>query len=301
MAGQNRSVSTVPIRESAVMRAHKLQRFGHAYGIKFERIAVIGPVSPDSYTSGSCKAWTSTLQLKIAGVQIARIDVGHSMRWRERAIREVRDELDRFLNYPMVQDIKLGQYGTYDGKKCRFEWEGNLSDLGIEPASAGFQHEMAETYATSGKVNIQSRLSLDGQHPAVDVTFARTSALAFRGFKIGYSQVQLSSLSTALSEAIRKGLQWDRKKVIITQIWQAGGFTHLVAGGAQAKVEIEATAKGSVPTFNFADPSLDLNVVAERSMSYCAVGQSQVEPYFNVHRLREIDVGVWQLYKYGLR
>lgn len=223
------------------------------------------------------------------------------MRWRERAIREVRDELDRFLNYPMIRDIALGDYGTYDGKKCRFEWEGNVSDLGLKTESSGFQHEMSETYATSGKVSVQSLLSFDGQHPAVDVSFSRTSALAFRGCKIGYSQLQLDALSKSFTAAIRGGLWWDSKKVIITQVWQASGFTHLVAGGNNAKVQIEATAPKSVPTFNFADPEAGLNVVAERSMSYCAVGQTEVKPYFSIHRLREYAPGDWMLYRYGLR
>jgi len=122
------------------------------------------------------------------------------MRWRERAIREVRDELDRFLNYPVNQRISLGDYGTYDGKRCRFEWLGNLSDFGITAHSAGSQQEILETYATAGVVDIQGQLGLEGAHARMSITFRRASALAFRGFQLGLDQVQLVNLSKALND-----------------------------------------------------------------------------------------------------
>lgn len=223
-------------------------------------------------------------------------------RWRERAIREVRNELDRFLNFPLSQSVVLGDYGTYDGKASRFQWEGNIKQLGLEFEENGFQHEIAETYATSGAVTIQGRLSLLSNRPSVDVGFSRTSALAFRGFKIGFSQVQLAGLSKAFGSAIRDGLKWDRKKVVVTQVWEASGFTQLVAGGRKANVQIEASipeAASAGGIFNFADPGLLLDITAQRSMSYCAVGLTDVKPYFMVHKLRETEPGLWGLYRYG--
>ena len=222
-------------------------------------------------------------------------------RWRERAIREVRDELDRFLNFPINQQITLGDFGTYDNRFCRFTWEGNISALGVECESNGFQHEIAETYATSGKVKIQGRLSIGSVYPSIDVSFSRASALAFKAFKIGFDQVQLKALERSFNKAIRGGLQWERSKVIVTSIWQADGFTHLVAGGSKSGVQIEATMGGTAASFNFADPSLGLNVCLERQMSYCAVGQNHVKPYFAIHKLREHAPGDWALYRYGLR
>jgi hypothetical protein len=220
-------------------------------------------------------------------------------RWRERAMREVRDELDRFLNFPLNQAIRLGDYGTYDGKRCRFRWEGNLSQFGIDCQSSGFQHEIAETYATAGAVQIQGRLGLDDGPPFVDVTFRRARALAFRGARIGFDQAQLKALTADLVRAIQGGLAWDRKKVIVTSLWQAGGFTSLVSGGSRAGVQIEASAAGATTDFNFADPALGLNVTLQKDMSYCAVGEAGVRPYFAVHKLREQTPGNWSLYRYG--
>lgn len=220
-------------------------------------------------------------------------------RWRIRAIREVRDELDRFLNFPVNQNISLGDYGTYDGKHCRFEWHGNLKDVGIKLHSAGQQQEIAETYATAGAVDIQGHLALNGYNPRVTINFRKTSALAFRGYKIGFDQVQLVNLTKQLSEAIRGGLRWERDWVIITQLWKADGFTQLVSGGSKAGVEIEATSGATSPIFNYADPSLGLSVLAQNSMSYCAVGESNLQPYFCIHKLREHQPGIWSLYKYA--
>lgn len=220
-------------------------------------------------------------------------------RWRERAIREVRDELDRFLNYPINQKISLGDYGTYDGKRCRFEWLGNLSDLGVTPHSAGSQQEILETYATAGVVSIQGQLGLESSSPRTTISFRRASALAFRGYELGFDQVQLVSLNKALNEAIKSGLQWDRDWIIITQLWEAEGFTHLVSGSKTSIVQIEATAPTATPLFNFADPALGLNVLTQNAMSYCAVGQANLQPYFGVHKLRQITPDQWSLYKYS--
>ena len=251
----------------------------------------------DMQTSHTSFEWHCT---KFRRVASGMVKGEHTMaRWRERAIREVRDELDRYLNFPINQDISLGQYGTYDGKHCRFEWCGNISDFGIEVKSGGFQHEIAETYATAGAVNIQGNLGIPGANPRVSINFRRNSALAFRGFGIGFDQVQMVKLSKLLSEAIEKGLEWNRSWVIVTQLWRADGFTHLVSGGWRSGVEIEATSPSAPTLFNYADPGLGLNVVTEHSMSYCAVGAEGTLPYFCIHKLRESSAGIWSLYKYG--
>jgi hypothetical protein len=222
------------------------------------------------------------------------------MRWRERAIREVRDQMDRFLNFPINQKISLGDYGTYDGKRCRFEWLSNLSDLGIQAESAGFQHEISESYATAGVVDIQGQLNITGGNPCVDINFRKASAIAFRGFNIGFDQLQLMHLGKSLNDEIKSGLEWNRDWVIVTQLWKSDGFTHLVSGGKKSSVQIEASSPSVPDLFNYADPSLGLNVSTQQSMSYCAVGVSDVRPYFAIHKLREFQPGQWSLYRYGL-
>lgn len=221
-------------------------------------------------------------------------------RWRERAIREVRDELDRYLNFPLNQQLTLGDYGTYNGKRCRFEWLGNVSEFGIEPLSVGFQHEIAESYATAGAVSVQGNLDVGGGNPTIDVMFSKASALAFRGFKIGFDQIQLIKLGKELSDKLRAGMSWNHDCVIITQLWKASGFTHLVSGGADSGVKIQATLPVTESLFNFADPSLGLNVLSQKSMSYCAIAANETLPYFGIHKLRRSWSGDWSLYKYGL-
>lgn len=220
-------------------------------------------------------------------------------RWRKRAMREVRDQLDRYLNFPINQEISIGDFGTYHGWDCRFEWQGNLADHGIAVQLHGLQHEIAETYATAGAVDIQGQLGLGSGNPQVSVSFRRNTALAFRGNRIGFDKAQLLALSRDLNEAIRGGLQWNRDWVIITQLWRADGFTHLVSGAASAQVQIEATAPGAPSLFNFADATLGLNVVNQSAMSYCAVGATNILPYFGIHKLRQLKADEWALYRYG--
>jgi hypothetical protein len=224
-----------------------------------------------------------------------------TVKWRERAFREVRDELDRFLNYPVNEKIELGDFGVYDGRRCRFDWEGNLKGLGIPVASAGVQNEIVEVYATAGAVKVQEKLHFSGFNPSASITFDRKTALAFRAHKIGLDKVQLSALETSLSTAVNKGLAWNTDRVIITQLWQADGFTQLVSGSSKAGIEIEATLPGVGTGFNYADPSVGLKVVNHQWMSYHAVGIASVRPYFTIHKLRQDMAGNWKLFKYGLR
>ncbi len=222
------------------------------------------------------------------------------MRWREQAFREVRNQLDRFLNFPVTNPIELGSYGIYNGKRCRFEWRGNLTEFGIPVPSVGFQTEMQETYATSNSVLVQSRLSLEDNLPTADISFNRTSALLFRAHDIGYDMAQLNALSQALTKAISNGMAWDSSFVIVTKVWISRGFTQLVAGGSKAAVEIKATAPNIQTDFNFANPDIGLNCVLEKNMSYLSIGQSNVRPYFEMHKLRRDGVSGYSLYKYGL-
>src|SRR5205807_2535038 len=112
-----------------------------------------------------------------------------------------RDELDRFLNYPINQKLELGSFGFYDARNCRFNWEGNLAKLGIAVASAGFQTEIVETYSTKGAVRVQAHIPLL-QAPAASITFDRRTALSFRAHRIGFDMVQLANLEKSLSSAI---------------------------------------------------------------------------------------------------
>jgi hypothetical protein len=222
-------------------------------------------------------------------------------KWRERAFREVRDELDRFLNYPVNDKIELGDFGIYENRRCRFDWEGNLKTFGIPIASAGVQNEMVEVYETAGKVRVQEKLHFSGSNPSASTTFDRKTALALRAHRIGLDKVQLSALEKSLSTAINKGLAWNTDWVIITQLWQADGFTQLVSGSSNAGIEIEATVPGAMAGFNYADPSVGLKVVNHKWMSYHAVGIASVRPYFTIHKMRQNMSGDWKLFKYGLK
>jgi hypothetical protein len=51
-------------------------------------------------------------------------------------VREIRDELGRYPNWPIGHAIDLGQVGYYDGRNAEFDWRNTLTGLG-RSASAG--------------------------------------------------------------------------------------------------------------------------------------------------------------------
>ncbi len=220
-------------------------------------------------------------------------------KWRECAFREVRDELDRFLNFPLTDKISLGDYGVYGGRKCRFDWKGNVLNLGAQVESTGFQYSIAELYGTQNAVTVQSKL-LFGKKPAASISFNKKRALCFKACRIGLDRVALDLLEHSMAALIASGkLEWHPNNVIVTEVWHAEGFTQLVSGGAKAGVEITASMTGAQLGFDFADPKLQLSVGSHTGMAYQAVGQQDVQPYFRVHRMRRNSKGNWKLYRYS--
>jgi hypothetical protein len=225
--------------------------------------------------------------------------MGH---WRERAFREIRDELNRFLNFPNNQAIKLGDFGYFHSKYCDFEWIGNLEEyLGNPVPTAGRQGEIFETYATAGAVKIQFRLSATDKHVA-GISFGRAHALAVRAFQLGLDRVHLLKLAHALGSAIDSGkLEWDVKRVIVTGVSTAEGFTHLVSGKSGAEIEIHSNVNaGGVPNaFNIADVNLGLTAHNSSFMAYETVAAPNSTPFFTLHKLRKNSLGNWALFRYG--
>lgn len=200
-------------------------------------------------------------------------------------VRETRDQLGKYPNWPLQRKLELGSIGLFNGRRARFDWEGSLGALGIDVKPSPPQFLLDETYKTAGRVNIR----FDGAPGAAkkcDLEFRRFAAFATQPFRPSVQALPINRLQDAIVAAVReKRIEWDLRWVVVTELWHADAFTALISGSRAGRAEISARRPKDDKPFNLAD--LDIGVTASRSqgMRYLGVAEQSVFPFFQVHRL----------------
>jgi len=212
-------------------------------------------------------------------------------------IRDTRDQLGRYPNWPINQEISLGKIGYYVGRKATFVWETDLSKLGITIANSSAQQLMSELYTSENSVSISFDVDSSTGFSKAVFDFSKKRSVATQGHDVGYQVLDLDNLKTQLLNKISKGLVWDYNWVIITEVWIASGFTTLISNSSGSHSEISASTRISNTAFNVADFNLGLKVTQSRKMGYQGVAEKNVQPYFQIHRLTKDN----KLKRYGLK
>lgn len=206
-------------------------------------------------------------------------------RYYEIYVRNTRDELGRYPNWPINQKITLGKVGYYRGRTAVFDWETHLDDLGIEYKTTPAQQFMSELYTSQGAVSVKFNTDDGHGNSKASFDFKRKRSVATQGFEMGYLTLDISKLKDAILEKMKNGLRWDYDWVIISELWAANGFTTLISNSSESSSEISTNLKIADPAFNVADPSLSLQITKSTKMSYQGIAEREVQPYFTIHRL----------------
>ena len=144
-------------------------------------------------------------------------------------VRDTRDQLGRYPNWPVNQPIALGKIGYYIGRKAIFEWVTDLNTLGIPITIPNQQQLMSELYTSEDAVSISFEVdSVTGYSKAL-FDFSKKRSIATQGYDVGYQSLNIQDLKLSILDKIDNGLVWDFDWVIITEIWTANGFTTLIS------------------------------------------------------------------------
>jgi hypothetical protein len=211
-------------------------------------------------------------------------------------IRDTRDQLGRYPNWPVNQKISLGKIGLFYGRKATFEWETDLQSLGINVATPPLQQFMSELYTSENAVSLSFDIDASTGNSKALFDFSKKRSVATQGHEVGHQALDIAQLKSALISKIENGLKWNYEWVIITEIWSANGFTTLISNSKESRTEISAT-RNIVSGFNVADFNLGLKVTQSRKMGYQGVAERNVQPYFQIHKLTRSH----QLRLYGTR
>jgi hypothetical protein len=221
-------------------------------------------------------------------------------------VREVRDRLGRYPNWPLGQAISLGRIGYYDGRNAEFDWQKSLTDFGLAVAPAnGAAAPVEELYSSEDSVRL-SFVADGGTGSKAQFTFTRKRSLAFQGYQMSITELDLGDLLSKLRTLVAGNPNaWDSEYVIITTLWVGQSFTTLISGERKSDIAISASAPPPPPgsPFNIANPSFGLGVSSSNGMSYKVVAEqrpgSQVFPFFHVHKLVNHDQKGLVLKRYG--
>ena len=219
--------------------------------------------------------------------------------------REVRNNLDRFTNWPLQRTISLGQIGHYNGRNATVDWITSLGDLhveGIDEATQGMMAmaHMDEIYTTTDDVSFRFTVDNDSNINSVEVNFSKARSICAQGYHMTHQRLAIRPLQQQLSLKIREGeIEWDRTWVILTELWQSEAFTTMVAGASNSKTILTTRADLAEPRFNIANPELNLQISFCSKMSYVAVAEERVSPYFKLHKLVLDRYGGFDLKPYG--
>lgn len=220
-------------------------------------------------------------------------------------VREVRDQLGRYPNWPIGRSIELGQVGYFNGREANFDWQTTLSAIGVNvpanPPAAGID----ELYATADLVRFGFKAD-SSVGSKVDFTFAGKKSIAMQSYGMSIMRLDLAKLLSELRRLIRTGsLTWDFDWLIVTELWSSRAFTALISGSRRSEISITATVPPPPPgsPFNIANPSFGLGVSSYNGMSYKAIAeqraQGDIYPFFHVHRLANHSEKGLILKKYG--
>ena len=172
---------------------------------------------------------------------------------------EIKNNKGMFLNWPVTNRIKLGDFGLADIRNGTFDWVGNLASYGVNlevNSGSGREHEL---YRTSGKVD--AKFDLARETPAsVEIKFRCSSAISMEAFNMTSERLELGSVQSSLLAAIGSGkLSWHRDYVFVAQVQKCEAFTSLISGCKGASVQLTAGGAHRIKPFNTANPSIGVS------------------------------------------
>ena len=204
----------------------------------------------------------------------------------KRLYTEIRDQLGYYPTWPIGRQLELGLVGYLNNRYMSFDWVTSLNDLGFNFETPPPQELMFdEMYATESAVNYSFEFS-NADNLMGNFKFKKGRAFTAQGYKMVIHKIKTQYLNKVLLPKIQNNdIEWDKKWVIITELFHAGGFTLLVGGKAGGEVSLSANVPKQVLSFNTADIGANIQIVKENSMSYRNVCAAGATPYFYIHKL----------------
>ncbi len=207
---------------------------------------------------------------------------------RVQAFREMKKQFDRIPNVELTERIELGRIGFFDSRHIRFDWVTSLESLNInaEPIKkSDFPPVVNILYTTEGAVSYE--FGLDAKNIGfANFKFSKAYSLAAQANDMTSRGYEIKKLEKDILDYIKAEKEWERKWVVVTQVFTSPSFSLLIASSKKSEAKICTKIPVEGPGFNIADPKLDLVITSAKWMAYRELAQQNITPFFRLHKLK---------------
>jgi hypothetical protein len=218
---------------------------------------------------------------------------------RERVCRAFKNQEKKFLNYDSQKAIALGDIFFWDGWNATIINATSLKSLGVK-----FKTEQSKTAAdniisSAESVDVSFGMYSRGNLPTMKIKMRSPSCFLMQTYKSKLKSIDVEHLASELEKLESQGkIQWNKRWIVVTDIWEAEAYTRLVAGGCDARAGICAMPGNISNGFNIADTSLKVTLGYEKSLASQEIASSGAIPYIIGRKYRAIN-GQKCMIRYG--
>jgi hypothetical protein len=96
----------------------------------------------------------------------------------------------------------------------------------------------------------------------------------------------INQLNKILTERINRGqLEWNYRWIILTEVFNATGYSALMAGSNKSSMSLAANVEAGTSSFNIANINLGIEAESHENMAFQTLCRHGASPYFYVHKL----------------
>jgi len=203
--------------------------------------------------------------------------------------RSFKNQERMFLNYNSQTKVELGDVFFWDGWGAKVTLVTSLKKLGV-PFSLKSGKTTSDARITSIKgVEVAFDLSGTNQLPTMKVKMKSSSCFALQAYNNVMTSIDTAELAEIIREKIKSGeLEWERKWIVVTDLWEADSFTKLIASSSEAEASITTSNTSVLTGFNIADAGLDINLGFAKGIVNQEIANSNAIPYFIGKKFRKI-------------
>ena len=204
----------------------------------------------------------------------------------------IRDHFKVFYaNWPIGEPLKLGDYGTMDGKI--FIRDGNIVDdynisfqPRIDPSKDNYYFKSADSvkveffpkgsYIQPGMPRISASMKID---------FANGEGVFFNATGIKNHSIESSAKLSETILSMFKERKWSEKRVVITRLVQADSTTIIISGKAKASISLDAKSV-AIPNIDLADASIKLAVSVDDGIGFAIITEEGCFPMIGISGIK---------------
>jgi len=202
--------------------------------------------------------------------------------------RTVYNQLGYYANWQAGSPLKLGDYGTVEGRW--FQRIGNIKQLGLgTPGIVSGTRGVSKRFLSSGSLGIDVDAGAGGAigpgakvNGTLTVEFGTDDSVFFNA--IDYAESMIDDLK-ALQDAVKNlGEKWDRNWAVVTRQIAATSYLSAVSKKAQAKIVFDATGKFAAIA-DLDDATVKFAASTRKDVAFDDV-QRDCVPLMGLHRLK---------------